>query len=171
MESGATSQSVADGSLEPTGDGAATTGTTNDAAPDGTASADGSSNGDAGTDASDARIDTGPPDAGGYRCGMTSTYVADCTSCPGNPLLCLMCGAAGAREYICVPKGSSCEGDYRTTGYDYCPCTTGDAAACILPLQECNPFNGGVCVTCGEVGTGYACKRGGTCNQTTATCN
>ena len=128
---------------------------------------------DAGVDTGiDSGIDTGVDtgvDAGIlYVCG--SQMVSDCSTCSGNPLGCVMCATMGQGIYaVCVPFYSSCWQSYRPTGYDWCYCTT--PADCIVPQQECNPYNGGVCVTCGENQTqGYGCKSGGNCNETTGVC-
>ncbi len=117
----------------------------------------------------DAGLDSAPDAATVISCPVGGT-VTDCAQCSGYPLLCAMC-KTGAVEYICVPKGSGCYDTYRTSGYDWCRCSAGNPAACVLPQQECNSYGGGVCVTCGERQTqGFPCKGGGTCNEGMAKC-
>jgi hypothetical protein len=97
---------------------------------------------------------------------------SDCAAgCPGYPLRCVMCGSGGALYATCTPYGVSCYANYKPSQYDWCRCSSGHAASCILPEQECNPYAGGVCVTCGENSTDtYPCKQGGRCNEFARIC-
>jgi hypothetical protein len=126
---------------------------------------------DAHADAPDARADAAFDASDGaivFVCPGGNT--TDCATCGGRPLGCVMCSPSGIYA-VCVPQGSSCYSSYKPAGYDWCRCNLPDASTCILPNQGCNPYAGGVCVTCGESQTqGDPCKRGGTCNQGTSTC-
>ncbi len=129
---------------------------------------------DAGLDApGDAHPDTAPPDAGITFTCSSGAPTKDCTSCTGDPLECVMCATDGSGGIFatCVPPGSSCRASYTPSGYDFCKCAPPSAAACPLPQQECNSYNNGVCVTCGEKWTdGFACKSIGTCHENSSSC-
>jgi hypothetical protein len=121
---------------------------------------------DAGADA-----DAGP-DAR-FACPTTDAAVSDCASCPNRPIACADCPTlgSGGPVFFCTSHNAACVSS-APKGYGYCKCPSGDAQACELPLAQCNPYMGGVCVTCGENQTnGYACKQGGTCDQSQSTCN
>ncbi len=171
--------------LGPASDGTVPTGaadgaSTNDASGDAAGGSDARGGSDASSkDAADAApgTDANPPPDARNDTGTTNTItcpsggtVSDCAQCSGNPLLCAMCKTSSV-EYICVPPGSSCYADYRTSGYDWCRCSPGNPSSCVLPQQECNTYDGGVCVTCGERQTqGFPCKSGGSCNESAAKC-
>jgi hypothetical protein len=119
---------------------------------------------------SDAITDAG---AARFACPTSDAAVSDCASCPNRPVACADCpfSGGGAPVFFCTAHNAACVST-APKGYGYCKCPSGDAQACALPLAQCNPYNGGVCVTCGEnLTNGYACKQGGTCNQSQNTCN
>jgi hypothetical protein len=128
---------------------------------------------DAGPTTTPPPMDAGPTGLR-YACGNGGATTTDCASgCAGNPLPCVLCGPGGPTDVqaVCVPQGSACLSTYGKPGYGWCKCSGGDPSACVIPEQECNPYNGGVCVTCGEnLTNGYSCKSGGRCNQAKATC-
>jgi len=127
---------------------------------------------DAGADADAAVIkDAAPDGAIVFVCPTGAT--TDCSTCGGGRTLgCVMCASAGSGIYaVCTPPGVSCYANYRPAGYTWCRCAAGNPASCILPKQGCNPYDNGVCVTCGEnLTNGDPCKGGGSCNESGAKC-
>jgi hypothetical protein len=64
----------------------------------------------------------------------------------------------------------SCFANYKPSGYTWCRCPS-NASECKVPTQGCNPYDNGVCVTCGENSTnGDPCKGGGSCNESAKKC-
>ncbi len=122
---------------------------------------------DGGDAAYDAPKDAAPEGGLVYSCAGQDTL--DCSSCPTAPLGCVLCLPEGGLYAVCVPFNTSCWAQYNPIDAGFCRCTV--AADCIVPQQECNPYGGGVCVTCGENLTdGYTCEDGGTCKQGTGKC-
>ena len=113
--------------------------------------------------------DAGPPPP---EWDCAGTKVSDCSQCATRPLRCVMCAADGGPNLwkTCVPPSTSCYGSFKPAGYDWCRCGN-DPSRCKLPEQGCNPYDNGVCVTCGEqLTSGDPCKGGGSCNQALAKC-
>jgi len=145
-----------DGAVTPTSDASVTPIDDASATPD----ADASATPDA---------DAGPPPP---EWDCAGTKVSDCSQCATRPLRCVMCAADGGPNLwkTCVPPSTSCYGSFKPAGYDWCRCGN-DPSRCKLPEQGCNPYDNGVCVTCGEqLTSGDPCKGGGSCNQALAKC-
>jgi len=155
--------------VDPASDGAAEGDSTTSPPGDAAGTSDAPAPSDAGAD---SKTDAGADGGILFKCLDAGTMTSDCSTCAGHTLGCVLCSTTSAAIYgVCVPIGSSCRQDYTPPGYDWCKCNTADAAACILPNQACDPFAGGVCVTCGENSTeGDNCKVGGKCHQAPVKC-
>jgi hypothetical protein len=126
---------------------------------------------DAVTDGKDSALpDSSVPDGGvSYTCGGGKT--ADCSTCAGNVVGCAWC-KGGSVVGFCIPEGDVCLG-HAPAGAEACPCKAGNPSTCVAPDQGCVnlPIVGGVCVSCGEMGSDNEdCKGGGMCDQATPIC-
>lgn len=134
---------------------------------DGDASSQDSSSADDGGDGSIGDKDSGDGGgSGGFICG--GTVVSDCSTCTGSPEPCITCDTSGDPYAFCETPGGTCRNDGPPPYNNSCKCSApGD---CFASFQVCQ--GNANCHTCGEPNSdGDACKGGGSCTASSATCH
>lgn len=101
--------------------------------------------------------------------------VSSCAQCGTDTTECVYCAQDGGHPGVCGPKNTYCNNS-APSGAAVCTCSgTSGASTCVASFQVCAVIGFGPtedCQTCGEPGSnGHSCKGGGTCDQTTGTCN